>query len=177
VKGIAAQPISTARLVLRPLRVDDSAELSQALDDPALHLFIGGSPLDPEQLRERYERLVAGAPDPDQVWLNWAIQQRADASLVGTVQATLTRAGSDWAAEVAWVVGTAWQGQGLAREAALALVTWLADQPVRRVVAHVHPDHRASAAVAWATGLRPTDRMHDGEVRWELNPAHPAHLA
>ena len=166
--GLAAQPISTERFVLRPLRVDDSTELATVLDDPALHLFIGGSPLGPDQLRERYARLVSGSPDPDEVWLNWAIQQRSDDALVGTVQATLTGSGPHWADEVAWVVGTAWQGQGVAREAALALVTWLTGQPVRRVVAHVHPDHRASAAVAWAAGLRPTDRMHDGEVRWEL---------
>ena len=35
------------------------------------------------------------------------------------------------------------------------------------VYAHVHPDHRASAAVAAAVGLTPTDEIVDGEVRWQ----------
>lgn len=164
----AAEPIPTPRLLLRPLAVEDATELVRVLDDPALHTFVGGAPLGPAALRGRYERLVAGSPDPAQVWLNWVIQHRAEGSLVGTVQATLTGPGADRTAEVAWVVGTAWQGQGLATEAAAGLLRWLAAQPVRRVVAHVHPDHRASAALAWTIGLRPTDRMLDGEVRWEL---------
>jgi RimJ/RimL family protein N-acetyltransferase len=54
-------------------------------------------------------------------------------------------------------------------EAARALVGRLGEEPrVRTVVAHVHPDHRASAAVAAAAGLTPTGTFHDGEVRWEL---------
>lgn len=36
------------------------------------------------------------------------------------------------------------------------------------VVAHVHPDHLASAAVAAAAGLTATDEWHDGEMRWQL---------
>ena len=35
-----------------------------------------------------------------------------------------------------------------------------------RVIAHVHPDHRASQAVAAALGLAPSDRIVDGEVVW-----------
>ena len=69
-------------------------------------------------------------------------------------------------AEIAWVVGTAWQGRGIATEAARALVDWLARQPVHAVIAHIHPDHRASAAVAAAIGLAPTAELHDGEIRW-----------
>jgi hypothetical protein len=38
------------------------------------------------------------------------------------------------------------------------------------VVAHVHPDHRASQGVARAAGLRPTDVVQDGEVRWLVAP-------
>jgi RimJ/RimL family protein N-acetyltransferase len=74
------------------------------------------------------------------------------------------------------VVGTPWQGRGIASEAATALVTWLEQQSVSRVIAHVHPDHRASAAVAAAAGLAPTDEWHDGEARWrrEVVTASPA---
>ncbi len=72
-------------------------------------------------------------------------------------------------AEIAWVVGTPWQGRGIAGEAARGLVGWLGTQSARTVVAHVHPEHHASAAVAASAGLTTTDRRQDGEVRWELS--------
>ena len=71
-------------------------------------------------------------------------------------------------AEIAWVVGTPWQRQGIATEAAQALIAWLGQRGVQPVIAHIHPGHRASAAVAAAAGLTPTDESQDGEIRWHL---------
>lgn len=157
-----AEPVRTARLDLLPLRVEHAEEMAGVLSDPALHTFIGGAPLNLAELRARYERLVAGSPDPDVSWCNWVLRLRAEARLVGTVQATA----HGESAEIAWVVGAGWQGRGFAREAARGLVGLLARQGIRTVVAHIHPDHHASAGVAQAAGLAPTDEMHDGEVRW-----------
>lgn len=92
---------------------------------------------------------------------------RDEECLAYTVQATVGPGDDGLEAEIAWVVGVPWQGRGLATEAAIALVDRLGRQSVRTVVAHIHPDHAASAAVATACGLTPTDRMHDGEVRWQ----------
>ena len=156
--------ISTARLDLVPLSAAHAEEMATVLSSPALHAFTGGAPLTPATLRTRYERLVAGSPDPAVCWLNWVLRLRADAHLTGTVQATVT--GSE--AEIAWVVGAPWQGRGLASEAAQGLVSWLVGRPgIRTVVAHIHPDHHASAAVATAAGLTPTDQWQDGEIRWQ----------
>ncbi|WP_343308425.1 GNAT family N-acetyltransferase [Streptomyces sp. SID5770] len=163
--------VRTARLDLVPLAVAHAGEMAEVLADPALHAFIGGAPLSPPELRARYERLTAGSPDPAVTWHNWVVRLRAEDRLTGTVQATVTDGGRT--AEVAWVVGTAWQGRGIAREAAGGLVGLLAARGVRTVVAHVHPRHAASAAVARAAGLAPTDRTEDGEVRWELRTASP----
>ncbi|SFR28866.1 Protein N-acetyltransferase, RimJ/RimL family [Lentzea waywayandensis] len=164
-KGQSAM-ISTTRLDLLPLRPEHAAEMAEVLSDPALHTFIGGTPLSPEALLARYERLAAGSPDPAVRWLNWVIRLRDEDRLAGTVQATITDA--DHTAEIAWVVGTSWQGRGIAREATQGLVTWLRTQPVHTVIAHVHPDHHASAAVAASAGLTATGEVHDGEVRWLL---------
>lgn len=138
--------------------------MAVVLSDPALHTFIGGAPLSPDALRARYERLVAGSPDPSVSWCNWVLRVREDRQLAGTVQATVTAG----VAEIAWVVGTPWQGRGYASEAARALVAWLRDSPVHTVIAHIHRDHLASAAVAAAAGLAATEEEQDGEVRWRL---------
>jgi RimJ/RimL family protein N-acetyltransferase len=162
---VHAEPVRTTRLDLLPLRVEDAGEMAGVLSGPALHTFIGGAPLGVAELRTRYERLVAGSPDPDVSWCNWVLRLRAQARLVGTVQATVRGE----SAEIAWVVGTDWQGRGFAREAARGLVGLLGRRHIRTVVAHVHPDHHASAAVARAAGLAPTGELHDGEVRWQLD--------
>lgn len=156
--------IDTERLVLLPLRVEHADELAAVLDDRELHRYIGGSPLEPQELRARYERLVAGSPDPAVAWHNWAIRLRGDDCLVGTAQATVIGG----TAEIAWVVGTRWQGRGIASEAAQAAVGWLERHDVRTVLAHIHPEHEASASVAAAAGLEPTEEQHDGETRWQL---------
>jgi hypothetical protein len=62
--AIAAEPILTDRLTLLPLRVEHAEEMAAVLADPDLHAFIGGAPLGPQDLRARYERLVAGPPTP-----------------------------------------------------------------------------------------------------------------
>lgn len=162
---LVTEPIRTPRLDLVPLRVEHAAEMAAVLSDPALHTFIGGAPFSPEALRTRYQRLVAGSPDPNTTWCNWVLGLRAESCLVGTVQATITQGRT---AEIAWVIGTPWQGRGLASEAARALVADLGHRSVRTVVAHIHPDHLASAAVATAAGLTPTDEEQDGERRWRL---------
>src|SRR5918993_2223635 len=107
-----AETIRTERLDLLPLRVEHAAEMAVVLSDPALHTYIGGSPETPEGLLARNERLVAGPSDPTVAWLNWVVSLRAERRLTGSVQATITpdRLGS--LAEVAWVIGTSWQGRG-----------------------------------------------------------------
>ncbi|SCL60904.1 Protein N-acetyltransferase, RimJ/RimL family [Micromonospora citrea] len=162
-----AEIIGTERLVLEPLRVDHAEELAPLLDDPALHDYIGGSPASLDELRERYRRQSTGrSPDGREGWLNWVVRHRDTGDAIGTVQATLRLDGDRPVAELAWVVVAPHQGRGYAGEAAAGMVGWLAEQGVGALVAHVHPDHRASARVAERLGLRATDEMADGEVRW-----------
>jgi RimJ/RimL family protein N-acetyltransferase len=167
VKAIAAQPVSTRRLTLVPLADEHAEEMAAVLADPDLYIFTGGSPPTRQELRARYERWIAGSPDPAVSWCNWVIQLRSPPRLAGTVQATISTE-NEPAAEVAWVVGTPWQRQGIATEATRALIAWLGQQSVKTVIAHIHPGHHASAAVAAAAGLTPTGQLHDGEMRWRL---------
>jgi RimJ/RimL family protein N-acetyltransferase len=169
--SIATEIIRSSRLTLVPLRAGHADEMADVLADPDLYAFTGGSPPSVRDLRTRYERWVAGSPDPAVSWCNWVIQLQSPRCLAGTVQATIGAVGvgvDQPSAEIAWVVRTRWQGRGLATEAARALVGWLQAQSVSTVVAHIHPRHLASAAVAAAAGLTPTDDWHDGERMWTL---------
>jgi RimJ/RimL family protein N-acetyltransferase len=158
--------IATERLTLLPLEVEYAEPMAAVLSDPALYTFTGGEPPSVAALEARYRRQLAGPGRPDEQWLNWVIKY--EDVLIGYVQATVI----DGTAEIAWVVGTAWQGQGFAKEAAQGLVTWLRAQRIGRIIAHVHPDHTASAAVATAIGLARTDVLEDGEYLWKT--ADPA---
>ncbi|MER7728081.1 GNAT family N-acetyltransferase [Streptomyces sp. NPDC096323] len=158
-------PFATARLDAEPLRVAYADEMATVLADPALHAFTGGAPEDADTLRARYERQTAGSPDADERWWNWVLRVRGDGRLAGYVQATVRGA----RAEIAWVIGTEWQGHGYAKEAARGLVAHLmGGGAVRTVIAHIHPDHAASAAVAAAAGLVRSGEWEDGEERWRL---------
>ena len=156
------------RLDLEPLHLTHAQEMAPLLNDPRLHEFTGGEPASEADLQERYRRqLVGRSPDGRERWLNWVIRSRSDGRAVGTVQATVEQSGRVLTAEVAWVIVTDHQGQGYAGEAARVLVAWLEQQGVETVIAHVHPDHHASQAVARAVGLGPTGTVVDGEIRWQ----------
>src|SRR5205085_8682671 len=109
------------------------------------------APPDEDELAARYARQVGHAG-----WLNWVVRERGRA--VGTVQATLAGA----VAELAWVIGTADQGRGLATEAATAVRDRLRAEGVAEFRAHIHPGHGASAAVARHLGMHPTDVVQEG---------------
>lgn len=168
-RHLRAEPIENGRVGLEPLRMEHADELVTVLDDSSLHTYIGGAPATLAQLRGRFDLKSAGvSADGVQTWLNWVI--RVDGSAAGFVQATITPGDLGPVAELAWVVGTAHQGQGLATLSAVAVAQWLATQDVRRLVAHVHPDNRPSQVVARRLGMHPTDMVVDGETEWVSEP-------
>lgn len=132
------------------------------LSDPALYAFTGGEPPSESELRARYERQARGlSPDGRAEWLNWIVF--LDHKAIGYVQATISQ---EARAEIAWVIGTPWQGAGYASEAARALTGFLEQQGVRDIRATVHPDHTASERVAERAGLTRTQQERRGEVAW-----------
>jgi RimJ/RimL family protein N-acetyltransferase len=172
VGSLTAERLESGRLVLEPLRSGHADELAPVLDDVSLHRFIGGEPVGVEEMRARFERQALGhSPDGRECWLNWVVRERSTARALGTVQATVqaTVGESDAGAvaELAWVIGTAHQRRGVAKEAVALMSAWLRERGVLRLRANIHPDHAASMAVARAAGLAPTDVEVDGEVRWE----------
>jgi RimJ/RimL family protein N-acetyltransferase len=150
-------------ITLDPLQVDDAPEMALVLSDPELYRVIGGSPPTEDELRERYEHLVVGhSADGREDWLNWVV--RVDGATAGYVQATVQ---DGRRAAVAWVIGSAWQGQGVATEAARQMLALLRERGVTEVEAYVAPGHTPSERVAERIGLVATGEHDDeGEQRW-----------
>lgn len=163
-EAMTTDQISSARLRLVPLTVADAAEMVGVLSGDALYAYTGGAPPGLGELRARYAGQAAGSPDGREEWHNWILRRQPGGHAVGYVQATIT--GEGRRAEIAWVVGLPWQGEGYATEAARALVGWLDSRGVHVIQAHIHPRHAASAAVARRAGLRPSGAVESGEQLW-----------
>jgi len=152
-----------------PLRSADAFEMVAVLADKDLYFFTGGSPPSVTELASQYESQVAG-PSAGEVWHNWIIRSLETGLAMGFVQATITGDASD----IAWVIGTEWQGRGFASEAAAAVCEWLDSDGVERFTAHIHPKHVASQRVAASLGLLATKQVDtDGEVVWASPPKQP----
>jgi RimJ/RimL family protein N-acetyltransferase len=159
------EPIATSRLDLVPLAPDDAEEMVGLLASDELYSFIGGSPPSLDELRDRYTwQSIGRSADGSESWHNWIVRPRLDGQAVGFVQATIRDDGQQ--AEIAWVVGLAWQGRGYATEASLAMVRWLESRGVTRITANIQRDHVASETVAQRIGLQRTDSLVDGEHVW-----------
>jgi RimJ/RimL family protein N-acetyltransferase len=129
--------ILTARLELQPVVEGDAEALAEVFSDQRMYRFTGGQPGTRGCLRATFARIQAGrANDRDgTAQRNWTVRRRADGQAVGMLQAVLSNGGRS--AKIAWAVGVPWQGQGIASEAAQAVVAWLEARGVRTVTAHI----------------------------------------
>jgi RimJ/RimL family protein N-acetyltransferase len=163
--------VTTERLRLEPLSSGHVEMLFPVLDDPSLHLFIGGKPRTRDELGDWIDFVADDRPlDDGERWLNWVVRRRDDDEVVGTVQATVAHD----EASIAWVIGTGFQGMGYAKEAAAGMGSWLLEHAgVLRLRAAIHPGHLASQAVARSLDLEPTEEVDDGEIVWRTPAPTP----
>ena len=165
--GLRAGYISTPRLALEPLAAHHAKDMVPVLAGTAIYRHIGGTALSLQDLTARYTAQSAGySPDGREAWLNWIIREQAGP--VGFVQATVATNAPQPTAYVAWVVGEAFQGRGIATEAAAGMLGWLRPRTGGAVAAYIHPENLASAAVARNLGLAATGQVdEDGEELWQ----------
>jgi len=159
-----AEPISTRRLTLVPLRVESVRELlrgdlraasqAQGLDLPEEF------PVGPDDgfLRIQLARLEAGPSRRS--WCVRAIVRSGDGQVVGFCgfHGPPEAVGR---AEINYTVFSEHRGQGYAPEAAAALVSWAATQGWPSVFASIAPGNQASLAVARKLGLVQTGTQMD----------------
>ena len=111
--------LATDRLILEPLVVAHADAMFAVLSDPAIYAYENAPPRSAEWLRERYARLESRqSGDGTEQWLNWVVRLRGGVP-IGYVQATVEASGR---ALIAYEFGSAWWGQGYAREATQAMI-------------------------------------------------------
>ena len=158
--------ISTLRLCLDPMMASHARAMYPILSDQLLYKFTGDKPPESEKSLEARYRYLEGrkSQDESQLWLNWLVSLEENNTPIGYVQATV----SESHAEIAWVTGSEWQGNGYASEAALAMVQWLATNGVKTIRACINPNHLASQRVASNAGLSKSALVECDEDVWLL---------
>jgi ribosomal-protein-alanine N-acetyltransferase len=133
----------TERLRIEPLGHEHAEELFAALDHPSVGLYIGGPDVTTlDALHTRIDRLAEGpGADWPERWWNFAARRVEDGVVIGRLEATTY----DGWAEVAYVFGPEYGGQGFATEGARWLSEHLAAElAVTDQWAAIHPENVAS---------------------------------
>lgn len=170
----ATMVLETARLVLRPRRIDDADALFAAYSDHDLMRYWSGPAHDDvAQTRAEFE----SRRDP--AWRSWAITLKGDDTAIGMVAAGEKRQGN--VSEIGYMLVRAHWGGGIAREAVSAVIDRMFAEGQRRVFADTDPDNAASRALLerlgfalegrlrgeWATHIGERDSVIYGLLRGE----------
>jgi len=106
-------------LTLEPQTAAHAPEMFAVLSDPAIYEYENHPPPSLEWLTGRFERLESRRSGDDrEQWLNWVVRA-PDGELAGYVQATVRDNGE---ADIAYELGSAWWGRGLASRAVAAMI-------------------------------------------------------
>lgn len=141
-------PLSTDRLLLRFMRLDDGPTVAAYRNDPAVAVFQDWPVPYTEAMYA--ERFAAAAERQFDLAGGTNLAIEADGVLVGDLYVRL----DDGLADIGWTLSQPAQGRGYATEAASAVVDILFGQlGAHRLHASMHPDNVASARVCEALGM------------------------
>jgi RimJ/RimL family protein N-acetyltransferase len=152
--------LRTRRLVLRALSVDDAAALHPMYADVDANHW--GSYPPHTTLQETRDRLANSVTDAH--WRAWAVTLKGDDTAIGTVACYEKRQGK--VSEIGYSLCRPQWGQGIAREAVIALVDLLFAEGQRRVFADTDPDNVASIALVEGLGFVREARLR---AEWETH--------
>jgi len=138
--------LTTERLRLRPLRVDDAEALFPTLADADLMTWWSRAPLGSVEEVRAY--LASG----NDAWRGWAITLAGTDSAIGWVAAGEKRQGG--VSELGYILAREHWGRGIASEAVSAVIDRLFAEGQRRVFADTDPDNAPSIALLERLGFQ-----------------------
>lgn len=148
--------LSTARLVLRRLRVDDAARYlamrSRNMADPAIARFLRGAPTSLDEARTRLEDIDRRFREENQV-VPWAVTRRGEDELLGVV-GFVRWARDDRRSEIMYEMDPEHAGNGLVSEALPPVVAFgFEAMRLHRMEAFIDPRNAPSIRVAERLGF------------------------
>jgi RimJ/RimL family protein N-acetyltransferase len=168
--------IETARLTLRPPKLEDFEPIHAMRSDPEVVRFVGGKTLSRE---EAWHRLMRSAGHWSLLGYGlFVVVERASGAMVGEVglmrgERSLGET-FDPFPEAAWILARDHHGKGYATEAAQAAHDWFdRTQGARRTVCIINPQNAGSLQVAHKLGYRSfgTTCYHDDDLTMLERPA------
>lgn len=162
--------IETERLLLRPPRPEDAADLTVAYGDPETMRFMGDGSTQTEEQVEQAIRFWLGRWEKNGIGL-FALESRETGRVVGRSgflvwdtasweTSSFDEAGERADVELGWMVAREHWGHGYATEAATALRDWgAAERGLSRLISLIRPGNVRSVRVAEKIGER-----YEGEI-------------
>ncbi len=153
--SVSHEPLLTPRLELRRTRVEDAPALFDALRDPEMYAYIPRSaPAAIADIEHRFARIAEEtAPSRAEQWLNWTVWLRESGQPVGMTEATVQ---PDHVVSIGYMFDPKHWRRGYGREAASAMLDYLAAQGARHFEATIDVRNAGSRALAAALGFKHT---------------------
>jgi len=146
--------LETDRLIIRHFLPEDLDSLYKLYGDPEAKKFIPDSPKTYDETREELEWYLDGHPKHPDLGL-WAAVDKDTQKLVGRVGLLPWVIDGRNEVEVAYLIAKDYRRQGLASEAALALLHYGFEQlQLSRLICLIDQDNLASIKVAEKIGMR-----------------------
>jgi RimJ/RimL family protein N-acetyltransferase len=155
------QILETDRLVLRHLERGDLESLSALYRDPEIRRYFPEGTLTRDETREELEWFLDGHPEHPELGL-WATIHKPSGRFIGRCGLLPWTIEGRQEVEVAYLLAREFWGQGLATEAARAIVRYAFDRlALSRLICLIDPANQASIGVAERIGMSFEKRGED----------------
>lgn len=163
-KGLPMKILETDRLILRRLLPDDLDDLFTLYRDPQIRQYFPEGTLTYEETREELEWFLNGHPEHPELGL-WATIHKPTQRFIGRCGLLPWTIDGRAEVEVAYLLDRAYWGQGLATEAAQALVHYgFTNLSLSRLICLIKPQNQASINVARRIGMTLEQEREDEEI-------------
>ena len=153
--------LETDRLLLRHLLPGDLDRLCVLYSDPEIRRYFPEGTLTYEETKEELEWFLNGHPDHPELGL-WATIHKPTGAFIGRCGLLPWTIEQRAEVEVAYLLDKAYWGQGLATEAARAILRHGFEQlRLARLICLIDPENQASSNVARKIGMRFEKEIED----------------
>lgn len=151
--------LHTARLDIEPVKRSDAEEAWPQVDDDRMWTYFPEQrPATLDDLRSLYERWEHGSSDPSQLWLNWICREHSTRTIAGALQSTVFP--HRHTAYIAYAIYPAYQRKGYARESCQAVIEYLRDRRIKRILAEMDVRNEPSYRLAESLGFKRMETHH-----------------